>query len=131
MLPNPNHSGGTIVSGARTPSGLTRIYFVYTLKTMDVIFQIQGQLFEWDAEKAAANLRKHRISFEKASEVFFDPFVRLVDATDLGEMREAAIGLTEEWSLLFVVHVERKEDAIRIISARPATPEERRHYEHD
>jgi hypothetical protein len=46
-------------------------------------------------------------------------------------LREAAIGLTEDWSLLFVVHVERQEDAIRIISARPATPEERSHYEND
>jgi hypothetical protein len=54
-----------------------------------------------------------------------------MDATELGEVREAAIGLTEDWSLLFVVHVERREDAIRIISARPATPEERRQYEND
>jgi uncharacterized DUF497 family protein len=97
----------------------------------DVIYQIQGQLFEWNAEKAAVNLRKHRIYFEKACEVFFDPFIRVVDATELGEVREAAIGLTEDWSLLFVVHVERREDAIRIISARPATPEERRQYEND
>lgn len=98
---------------------------------MDVTYQIQGQIFEWDAEKAAANVRKHRISFEKACEVFFDPFIRLVDATDLGEVREAAIGLTEDWSLVFVVHVERRDDAIRIISARPATAEERKHYEDD
>ena len=43
----------------------------------------------------------------------------------------AAIGLTEEWSLLFVVHVERRDETIRIISARSATNEERRHYEND
>jgi uncharacterized DUF497 family protein len=98
---------------------------------MDVTYQIQGQLFEWDAEKAAVNVRKHRIAFEKACEVFFDPFICLVDATDLGEAREAAIGLSEDWALLFVVHVERRGDAIRIISARPATPEERKHYEND
>lgn len=98
---------------------------------MDVSYQIQGQLFEWDAEKAAVNLRKHGISFERACEVFFDPFIFLVDATGPGEAREAAIGLSEDWSLLFVVHVERREDAIRIISARPATPEERKHYEND
>ncbi len=98
---------------------------------MDVTYQIQGQIFEWDAEKASANVRKHRISFEKACEVFFDPFIRLVDATDLDEVREAAIGLSEDWSLLFVVHVERRDDAIRIISARPATAEERKQYEND
>ncbi|MGO8695713.1 MAG: BrnT family toxin [Rectinemataceae bacterium] len=46
-----------------------------------------------------------------------------------GEAREAAIGLTEDWSMLFVVHVVRDADTIRIVSARPATPSERRDYE--
>lgn len=98
---------------------------------MDVTFELQGQIFEWDPEKAAANLRKHHVSFEKACEVFFDPFVRVVDASDQGEPREAAIGLTEDWAPLFVVHVIRDQDSIRIISARPATPSERRDYEHE
>ncbi len=70
-----------------------------------------------DAAKAAANLRKHRVGFEKACEVFFDPFVRLADAGGHGEAREAVIGLTEDWDLLFVVHMVRHPDAIRIISA--------------
>ena len=98
---------------------------------MDVIFELQGQLFEWDSEKSALNFRKHHVSFERACEVFFDPFVRLVDATDNGETRDAAIGLTEDWNLLFVVHVVRGEDSIRIISARSATPSERRDYEYE
>jgi uncharacterized DUF497 family protein len=84
-----------------------------------------------DAEKAAINLRKHRVSFEKACEVFFDPFVRLVDTSDHGEMREAAIGLAQDWELLFVVHLLRQGEMIRIISCRPATPSERREYEND
>ncbi len=96
---------------------------------MGVTYKLQGQVFEWDAAKAASNLRKHNISFEQACEVFFDPFVRLVDAGDSGEVREAAIGLTEDWSMLFVVHVVRDADTIRIVSARPATPSERRDYE--
>lgn len=96
---------------------------------MGVTYKLQGQVFEWDAAKAASNLRKHNISFEQACEVFFDPFVRLVDAGDSGEVREAAIGLTEDWSMLFVVHVVRDADTIRIVSARPATPTERRDYE--
>lgn len=96
---------------------------------MGVTYKLQGQVFEWDAVKAASNLRKHNISFEQACEVFFDPFVRLVDAGDSGEAREAAIGLTEDWSMLFVVHVVRDADTIRIVSARPATPSERRDYE--
>jgi uncharacterized DUF497 family protein len=98
---------------------------------MGVSYELHGQVFEWDAAKAALNLRKHNISFEQACEVFFDPFVRLVDASDSGEAREAAIGLTEDWSLLFVVHVVRDADTIRIVSARMATPTERNDYENE
>lgn len=71
------------------------------------------------------------MGFEKACEVFFDPFVRLADAGGHGEAREAAIGLTEDWDLLFVVHMVRCPEAIRIISARAATPLERKHYEYE
>ena len=110
---------------------MTDIYNVYTFASVDVSYQLHGQPFEWDAEKAATNLRTHRVSFEKACEVFFDPFVGLVNASDDSEARDAAIGLTEDWDLLFVVHVIRSTDIIRIISARPATPSERREYEHD
>ncbi|MDR3670134.1 MAG: BrnT family toxin [Holophaga sp.] len=98
---------------------------------MDVRFELQQQIFEWNQDKASANRRKHQVSFEKACEVFFDPFVRLVDASDQGESREAVIGLTEDWEPLFVVHVIRQGGSIRIISARPATPSERRTYEHE
>ena len=88
-----------------------------------------GQLFEWDSEKASINFAKHHVSFEVACEVFLDPFVCLVDASGESEARDAAIGMTEDWSVLFVVHVLRREDRIRIISARQATAEERRIYE--
>ena len=98
---------------------------------MDVTLQILGQVFEWDLEKASTNVHKHGVAFEKACEVFFDPFVQLVEASDQGEPREAAIGFTEDWALLFVVHLVRREDTIRIISARTATPSERRGYEHE
>jgi uncharacterized DUF497 family protein len=96
---------------------------------MDLRYELHGQVFEWDSAKAAANLRKHGVPFEKACEVFFDPFLALVDAGDGEESREAAIGLTEDWSLLVVVHVVRQAGALRIISARPATASERREYE--
>ncbi|HEX3572489.1 MAG TPA: BrnT family toxin [Acidobacteriaceae bacterium] len=96
---------------------------------MDVLFLFQGQQFVWDSDKASFNLSKHGVSFETACQVFFDPFVRLVDATDGDEPREAAVGLTEDWTLLFVVHVVREQNAIRIVSARPATRQERRSYE--
>ena len=68
-------------------------------------------------------------SFHAACEVFFDPFVRILDASNPTESREAAIGYTEGERLLFVVHVIRHEETIRIISAREATREERRQYE--
>jgi hypothetical protein len=96
---------------------------------MDVHFLYEGQRFVWDSEKAPANVRKHDVSFEVASEVFFDPLVRVVDASPEEEAREAAIGLTQERRLLFVVHMWREEDTIRIVSARAATAQERRFYE--
>lgn len=96
---------------------------------MDVSFLFQGQRFVWDQEKASANMAKHGVSFESACEVFFDPFVRLEEADSEGESRDAAIGLVEDWTLLFVVHLFREESVIRIISARVATAQERRFYE--
>jgi len=96
---------------------------------MDLHFLCRGQRFVWDPEKASSNVDKHGVSFELACEVFFDPFLRLEDASTGEERREAVIGLTEDWSLLYVVHMELDADAIRIISARPATAQERRSYE--
>ena len=57
---------------------------------MDLLFLYGGQPFVWDTEKASINLDKHGIAFEKACQVFFDPFVRLHDASDQGEARSAA-----------------------------------------
>lgn len=100
---------------------------------MDARFVYQGQIFEWSTEKAAANLLKHGIAFEKACEVFFDPFLLVTDATDHeDEARDAAIGFSKDLSLLYVVHLAREGgglDAIRIVSARAATPQERSQYE--
>jgi uncharacterized protein len=96
---------------------------------MDIHFLLYGQRFVWDAEKASTNIGKHGISFETACQVFFDPFVCLEDATVWEEARDAAIGLAEDWTLLFVVHLLREGEAIRIISARPATAQERKLYE--
>ena len=67
--------------------------------------------------------------FETTCEVFFDPFLRVVEISDeLGETREAVIGLTVDWRMLYVVYTER-EDVVRIISARPAVAAERKDYE--
>jgi len=96
---------------------------------MDEAYLLQGQRFVWNREKAANNLAKHGITFERACEAFFDPFLVLEDAGPDEEDRDVVLGMTEDWTLLFVVHVLREEDSIRIISARPATAKERRIYE--
>jgi uncharacterized DUF497 family protein len=96
---------------------------------MDVLFLFQGQHFVWDSDKASINLAKHGISFETACQVFFDPLLCVEDASSKVEQRHAVIGLTEDWLLLFVVHIAFQDDVIRIISARVATPQERRAYE--
>jgi uncharacterized DUF497 family protein len=96
---------------------------------MRISYRLQGVAFEWDSEKAEANVQKHGVSFHTACEVFFDPFVQLLDASGSTEPREAAVGYTEGEQLLFVVHVIRHEEIIRLISAREATRDERRRYE--
>ena len=97
---------------------------------MDTQFVYAGQRFRWNTEKALANLKKHGIRFEQACEVFSDPFFRLLDATAEVEARDAVLGLAEDWTLLFVVHVARERGrTIRIISARRSTRAERRIYE--
>lgn len=96
---------------------------------MDVAYRLSGINFVWDRKKAQSNLRKHGIAFETACEVFFDPFVRLIETEIVsGEQRETAIGMTGDWRLLKVVYVFRSE-SVRLISARPITLRERRSYE--
>ena len=96
---------------------------------MDVVHIVQGITFTWDRRKALANRRKHGVSFETACEVFFDPFLRVVTEQEAaGEEREAVIGMTTGWQLLFVVFAIRG-DTVRIISARKATRSERKTYE--
>lgn len=96
---------------------------------MNVYFALNGITFVWD-EKAKNNPGKHDgITFQQAAEVFFDPFIVVVDASRNEEAREAAIGLDTRWNLLYVVHIEREESVIRIISARKATRKEQLEYE--
>jgi uncharacterized protein len=105
------------------------IYNVYTPERSGYRLHLAGPALCVGFGKAAANAVKHGVTFETACEIFFDPFVKIEDASSEGDQREAAIGLTEAWELLFIVHLLREEDAIRIISARAATAQERRRYE--
>jgi len=87
--------------------------------------------FEWDPVKAAANLRKHKVSFEDAQTVFSDERARLIDDPDHSEDEERflLLGLSSSLRLLVVAHCYRSTDnVIRIISARKATADEARHY---
>lgn len=96
---------------------------------MNVKNKLHGINFEWDNHKASANLEKHGISFETACEVFHDPFVQVVDEEVVDdEIREAVVGMTVDWRLLYVVYVMR-EEMVRIVSARLVTKVERRSYE--
>ncbi|MSP13576.1 MAG: BrnT family toxin [Chloroflexi bacterium] len=86
--------------------------------------------FEWDEEKASANLRKHRIGFEEALTVFDDPgAITIPDPKhSASEDRFVELGSSVNGRILVVVYTERA-DTIRIISCREATPKERKQYE--
>ena len=88
--------------------------------------------FEWDPEKARANLRKHGVSFEEAASTFgdwlhitrFDP----LHSTD--EERFVTIGMSTRNRLLVLIHTDRA-DRVRIISARAANRLEKENYEEE
>ena len=87
--------------------------------------------FSWDARKAAANLRKHGVSFEEASSVFNDDSALLMSDPDhsVQEQRCILLGLSAKLRTLVVSHCYRaSEDELRIISARKASRAERLQY---
>lgn len=90
--------------------------------------------FEWDVAKAQRNRNKHGVSFETAARVFADPFaLAKPDRIEGGERRWQTLGMVEGRVVLLVAHTVRDGDdgneIIRIISARRADPNERKHYE--
>ncbi len=96
---------------------------------MKVSFLLNDIAFERESSKAAANLKKHRVSFEKACEAFFDPFLKVEEGGVVEhEAREAIIGMTVDWRLLFVVYVMCAE-VVKLISASDVTSSERKEYE--
>lgn len=96
---------------------------------MDEHFELHEINFVWDQEKSKINLNKHGVSFEQAAEAFFDPFLKLVDASQNKEIRDAVIGMDKQWNLLFIVHIAFEDNRIRIISARKVTRSEKSFYE--
>ncbi len=88
---------------------------------------IEGQLVAWNRKKAAINKQKHGVSFETAALIFTDEnrIERRDERHSQDEDRWQVIGMVED--VLFVVYTERGE-AVRLITARAATPNERREY---
>jgi len=87
--------------------------------------------FEWDPVKAAANVKKHKISFDLAKSVFYDEYAVQFfdDEHSLDEDRFLMLGMSSDARLLLMCHCEKEGGAvIRIISARKATERETQYY---
>jgi uncharacterized protein len=87
--------------------------------------------FEWDDRKAAANLKKHGVSFDEARTVFVDERAKLIDDPDHSEDEDrfVLLGLSSALRLLLVCHCYRSDGGvIRIISARRANAREIKAY---
>jgi len=88
-----------------------------------------GIQFEWDAQEANENLKKHRVSFDEAKTVFHD--LMLISVIDeehsVDEERYITVGMSGRGRLVLVAHTDR-EGHVRIISARKATRKEERFY---
>jgi hypothetical protein len=86
--------------------------------------------FEWDQVKAGKNLKKHGVAFAEAATVLGDPLSETFPDPDhsLGEARYVTVGWSAAGRLLVVGHTDRG-DSIRIITARQATPYERKYHE--
>ncbi|MEH1870673.1 BrnT family toxin [Nostoc sp.] len=84
--------------------------------------------FEWDKNKNQQNIQKHGISFEEATEIFDGVvFTSIDERYDYEEIREISIGSIQGVVIITVAHTDRN-GKIRLISARKATPKERRTY---
>ena len=88
--------------------------------------------FDWDPRKAAANLLKHRVSFEEAQTAFLDEDALVIEDPDHSEAEDRFIllGVSGSLRVLFVCHCVRKGGSlIRIISARRAIRHEQEQYQ--
>jgi uncharacterized DUF497 family protein len=90
--------------------------------------------FEWDPLKAKSNTKKHKVSFERAAEVFLDPFMLSIfdEAHSETEDRWITVGKDTNDVALLVIHTFKEVDSencrVRIISARRATKKEEKQY---
>lgn len=86
--------------------------------------------FEWDRDKEKRNIKKHSVSFDEAVTVFYDPLSATFTDPDhsIEENRFITVGYSSQGRIFVVSHTERG-NAVRIISARPATVLERKRHE--
>lgn len=100
--------------------------------TRPYTYIVHRYYFEWDPAKAATNLRKHGVSFEEAQSVFYDKMaLQFLDSEGSEtEVRYLMLGMSAKARVLLVCHCESG-DTIRLISARKATGNERKHYRGD
>jgi uncharacterized protein len=89
--------------------------------------------FDWDADKAERNVRRHGVDFIEAASAFNDGLAYIVEdeTHSFDEPRELLVGHSRRNRLLLVVFTERDANRIRIISARLANGKERKRYEHE
>ena len=89
-----------------------------------------GLQFEWDVRKARTNFAKHGVAFEEAATVFGDAAALTIPdpAHSAAEPRFVTLGRSVGGKMLVVIHTERGDNLLRLISARPASRKERRQY---
>ena len=94
----------------------------------ELYIQLDVQL-EWDPDKRKANLKKHKIDFANAAQMFEGPMLQAPDLReDYGEERFAGIGRVNH-RVVTIVFSEPEPDVIRVISMRKATKQERNRFE--
>ena len=84
---------------------------------------------EWDPRKARENERKHGVRFTDVEPVFYDPHaITIEDCSSEKEQRFLTLGI-DSFDRVLVVTYTFREESIRIISARKASPGEVKAYE--
>ena len=83
----------------------------------------------WDPQKAEANFRKHKIRFSDAESVLFDPMALTIEDQIIDQDRRFLSVGSDAIGRILVIVYSYHGDTIRLISARKATPKERKNYE--
>ena len=85
----------------------------------------------WDEKKNQKNMKEHKVSFQEAETVFYDPNAKIIHDPDhsIEEDRFIILGISKLLKVLVVCHCYKEEDEIiRIITARKATKKEKKEY---